>query len=74
MNFGFAGVHVSTQSTFYRLAAVTAVDSARMLSVDGSSGSASTNQTATFGYPASDTAEEALAVPARGSSIRNNPE
>ena len=45
-----------------------------MLSVDGSSGSASTNQTATFGYTPSDTAEEALAVPARGSSIHGNPE
>ena len=45
-----------------------------MLSVDGSSGSSSTNQTATFGYPASDTTEEALAVPAKGSSIRNNVE
>ena len=32
--------------------------------MDGSSGSASTNQTATFGYGASDTAEQALAVPA----------
>ena len=45
-----------------------------MLSVDGSSGSASTNQTATYGYTRSDTAEEALAVPARGSSIHGNPE
>ena len=33
MNFGFAGVLVFNQSTFYRLAAATAVDSARMLSV-----------------------------------------
>ena len=42
--------------------------------MDGSSGSASTNQTATFGYGASDTAEQALAVPATGSSVRDNPE
>ena len=45
-----------------------------MLSVDGSSGSARTNQTATFWYTPSDTAEEALAVPARGSSVHGNPE
>ena len=65
----FAGVLLFTQLTFYRLAAVTAVDSAGMLSVDGSTGSASTNQTATFGCTPSDTAEEALAVPAKRSSI-----
>ena len=45
-----------------------------MLSVDGSTGSASTNQTATFGHTPSDTAEEALAVPAKGSSVHGNPE
>ena len=39
-----------------------------MLSVDGSTGSASTNQTATFGCT------QALAVPAKGSSIHKNPE
>ena len=63
MRSWFAGCDLPTQLTFYRLAAVTAVDSARMLSVDGSSG-----------YTPSDTAEEALAVPARGSSIHGNPE
>ena len=45
-----------------------------MLSVDGSAGSASTNQTATFGHTPSDTAEEALAVPAKGSNVHGNPE
>ena len=70
----FAGVLLCTQLTFYRLAAVTAVDSAGMLSVDGSTGSASTNQTATFGCTPSDTTEEALAVPAKRSSIHGNPE
>ena len=74
MNFGFAGECVITQLTLYRLPAVTTVDSARMLSVDGSSGFTSTNQVATFGYGASDTSIDALAVPAKGSSIRNHPE
>ena len=45
-----------------------------MLSVEASSGSTSTNQTATFGYSMSDTAEDAQAAPARGTSIKNEPE
>ena len=45
-----------------------------MLSVEASSGSTSTNQTATFGYSMSDTAEEVRVAPARGTAIKDQPE
>ena len=45
-----------------------------MLSLEGSLGSTSTNQTASVGYSMTDAAEEAHAVPARGAAIKINPE
>ena len=63
---------MTAQLHFHRLSAVALLAHNSMLSVDGSSGSASTNQTAAFGYSMSDTAEEAIALPARPGTMKND--
>ena len=65
---------IAAQSPFYRLAAVALLTQSTILSVDGSFRSASTNQTATFGYSMSDNAEEVPAALARGLAMKNDPE